>query len=130
MVLPSRRCSLESSDDDLATTLSASEARSDVGRLASPLFLLEREVSADPCSASFAHSRSSIEKSMARSHHKRKSSRDSGGVQGSQMERTKILFAQRDPHNLLEREADQAFQGEGAAQTMLSGQTKMEDAES
>ena len=46
----SRRDCLESSCDDLATTLVASEAgeRSDLGRLASPLILQERETSANP----------------------------------------------------------------------------------
>ena len=44
----SRRCSLESTLDDFATTLHASEAgeRSDMGQLASPLFQQEREASA------------------------------------------------------------------------------------
>ena len=48
VVLHSRRCSLESTCDDLATTLDASEAgeRSDLGWLASPLFPRERETSA------------------------------------------------------------------------------------
>ena len=50
IVLHSRRCSLESTCDDLATTLDASEAgeRSDLGWLASPLFPRERETSANP----------------------------------------------------------------------------------
>ena len=69
-------------------------------RLTSPLFSQESEVSANPFSASFSHSHSSIgqprrdvnhcssfEKSLTRS--KRKSSRDSGSVQGSHMERVK-----------------------------------------
>ena len=64
--------------------------RSDVGRLASPLFPQEREVSANPFSASFSQSHSSIEKSRRDvSQHTsietsmtRKSSRDSGSVQG------------------------------------------------
>ena len=101
-VLPSRRCSLESNADELAVTLDASEARerSDTGRLTSPLFSQEREVSANPFSATFSHSHSSIgkprrdvnqcssfEKSLTRS--KRTSSRDSGSVQGFQMEREK-----------------------------------------
>ena len=45
--VPSRTGSLESTFDDLATTLDASEAgeRSDLGRLASPLFPQERETS-------------------------------------------------------------------------------------
>ena len=50
----------------------------------------------------------------------RKSSRDSGSVQGSQQEKEKILSEQRDLHNFLGRKADQAFQGECAAQTKLS----------
>ena len=50
----------------------------------------------------------------------RKSSRDSGSVQGSQQERETVLSEQRDLHNFLERKADQAFQRECAAQTKLS----------
>ena len=94
VVLPSRRCSLELTADDLATALDASEAgdRSDVGRLASPLFPQEREVSANTFGASFSHSHSSIEKSRRDMNQRasietsmtRKSSRDSGSVQGSQ----------------------------------------------
>ena len=38
----------------------------------------------------------------------------------SQQERETILSEQRDLHNFLERKADQAFQGECAAQTKLS----------
>ena len=78
--------------DDLATALDASEAgdRSDVGRLASPLFPQEREVSANTFGASFSHSHSSIEKSRRDVNQRtsietsiaRKSSRDSGSVQG------------------------------------------------
>ena len=130
VVLPSRRCSLELTADDLATALDASEAgdRSDVGRLASPLFPQEREVSANTFGASFSHSHSSIEKSRRDMNQRasietsmtRKSSRDSGSVQGSQQERETILSEQRDLHNFLERKADQAFQGECAAQTKLS----------
>ena len=108
LFLPSRRCSLESNADDVATALGASEAgdRVDVGRLTSPLFLQEREVRANQFSAP---SRSRIEKS-----------RDSGSVQRSQMEREKSLSEQRDLHNFLARRADQAFRGECAAQTRLS----------
>ena len=90
------------------TTLDASAVgdRTDVGRLASPLFPQEREVSANPFDAPFFHSLSSIEKSrpdvnqcssveksITRNHNQRKSSRDSG-VQGSQMEavRRKIFI--------------------------------------
>ena len=63
--------------------------------------------------------RSCVEKPMTRNHNKTKSSRDSGSAQGSQTEREKILFEQRDLHNSFERKADQAFQGECAAQTKL-----------
>ena len=80
-----------------------------------------------PCAARFLthlpqllHEGSSIETSMARNHHKRKSSRDSGRSQGSQQESEKILSARRDLQNFLGRNADQAFQGECAAQTKLS----------
>ena len=64
VVLPSRRCSLGTNADDLATALDASEAcdRSDVGRLTSILVSQEREASAIPSSASFSHSHSSIGK--------------------------------------------------------------------
>ena len=50
IILPSRRGSLDTNVDDLATTLDASEVcdTTDVGRLTSPLFSQEREVSAFP----------------------------------------------------------------------------------
>ena len=114
IILPSRRCSLETNADDLAVTPGGSEAcdRSDMGRLTSPLFSQEREVSANPISASFSHSHScigkprrdvnqcsSVEKSLTRS--ERKSSRDSGSVQGSRME--KVRSEQKDIHDFLER---------------------------
>ena len=51
---------------------------------------------------------------------KAKRNRYLGSVQDSQMEREKILSEQRDLHNFFERKANQAFQGEGAAQTRLS----------
>ena len=88
----SRRDCLESSCDDLATTLVASETveRSDLERLASPLILQERETSANPfgiyrsntesSKASFSHLRTCIGKPIARSHNKRRSSRDFGVV--------------------------------------------------
>ena len=50
---------------------------------------------------------------------KRESSRDSASVRDSQMERERILSEQRDIHDFLEKKADQAFQGECAAQTKL-----------
>ena len=88
IVLLSRKCTLESTCDDLATALDAIEAgdRSDVGRPASPLFLQERETSANPFGASVCHSHSGTEKEIARNHNKRKSSRDSGIAHGSQSE--------------------------------------------
>ena len=115
----SRICLLESNADYLATTLDASGAgdRSDVGRLTSPLFLQARGKCL-PFIASLSHSRSSIEKSMTRNHNRRKSSRNSGSVQGSQTEREKILSEQRDLHNFFERKADQAFR-ECAIQTKV-----------
>ena len=115
----SRICLLESNADYLATTLDASGAgdRSDVGRLTSPLFLQARG-KCSPFIASLSHSRSSIEKSMTRNHNRRKSSRNSGSVQGSQTEREKILSEQRDLHNFFERKADQAFR-ECAIQTKV-----------
>ena len=46
VMLPSRRCSLESTCNDLATTIDVSEAgeRSDLGRLASPLWEFSTQV--------------------------------------------------------------------------------------
>ena len=91
----SRRDCLESSCDDLAATLVASETgeRSDLGRLASPLILQERETSANPLGiylsstesskASFSHLRTCIGKPIARSHNKRRSSRDFAVVRDS-----------------------------------------------
>ena len=115
-------------------------------RMAS-LFLWERQVNANPFSASFSHSRSGIvksrregnqcsgiEKSMTRKHNKRKSSRDCrvpkcvwflrrfapARCASFTKEREKNLSEQRDIHNFLERKADQACQREFAAQTKLS----------
>ena len=61
--LPSRKDSLDTNPDDLATTEDASEIHdiTDVGRLTSPLYSHEREVSAHP----FSVSCSSVEKSRA-----------------------------------------------------------------
>ena len=127
LFLPSSRCSLESACDDLAANLDASElgGRSDRGRLASPLFPQERETSANPLGiyhssgesseVSFSHLRASIEKSKARSHNKRMSSRDSGFARDPHLKREKILSEQKEIHNFLERKADQAFRGERAA---------------
>ena len=55
IILPSRRGSLDTNVDDLATTLDASEVcdTTDVGRLTSPLFSQEREVSAIPLGVLF-----------------------------------------------------------------------------
>ena len=132
LFLPSSRCSLESTCDDLAANLDASEVgeRSDRGRLASPLFPQERETSANPfgiyhssgesSEASLSHLHTGIEKSKARSHNKRKSSRDLGVARGPHLKRENILSEQKEIHNFLERKADQAFRGERAAQTRLS----------
>ena len=121
VVLLSRRCSLESTCDDLATALDAIEAgdRSDVGRPASPLFLQERETSANPFGASVSHSQSGIETSTASNHNERYSSRDSGIAHGSQLEKEKILSGRRYFHKFLERKADQAIRGECAAQNTI-----------
>ena len=65
IILPSRRDSLDTNVDDLATTLDASEFcdTRDVGRLTSLLFSQEREVSAIPFSVSSSQTHSSMEKS-------------------------------------------------------------------
>ena len=104
--------------------------RSDRGRLASPLFPQERETSANPfgiyhssgesSEGSFSHLHTGNEKSKARSHNKRMSSRDSGFARDPHLEREKILSEQKEIQNLLERKADQAFRGERAARTRLS----------
>ena len=111
----------------MPTTFDASEAgeRSDLGRLALPLFPQERKASANPLGmyhsnresfgASFPLLRADIE-----SQNKRKSSRDFDVVRDSQLERENILYEQREIHNFLERKADQTFLGECAAQTRLS----------
>ena len=61
----SRRGSLDTNVDDLATTLDASEVcdRTDVGRLTSPLFSQERGESAIPFGVSRSQTHSSMEKS-------------------------------------------------------------------
>ena len=60
--LPSRKGSLDTNLDDLATSVDASEIHdtTDVGRLASPLFSQKREVSAIPFSVSCSQTRSSV----------------------------------------------------------------------
>ena len=114
IVLPSRRCSLDTNADDLAVTLDGSEAcdGSDTGRLTSPLSSQEREVSADPFVASFSHSHSSMGKP--------RSSRDSGSVKGSQMENARFLSERSKIHDFHEWKGDQAFQRECGALTKLS----------
>ena len=65
IILPSRRGSLDTNIDDLATTLDAPEVyhTTDVGRLTSPLFSRVREVSANPFGVSWSRTHSSLEKS-------------------------------------------------------------------
>ena len=58
--------------------------------------------------------------SVGRSQSKRKRDREFEGVQLSQLVKEKILFEQRRPHEYLEKEAEQAFQGEFTAQKRLS----------
>ena len=129
--LPSRKGSLDTNLDDLATTLDASEVydTTDVGRLTSPLFSQEREVSANPFSFSCSQTRSSVEKSMrdvepfssyGKPLLKGRRNRELESVQDAQMERERILSKRRDIHDFLEKKADHAFQGECAAQTRLS----------
>ena len=50
---------------------------------------------------------------------KGKRNRDLESVQGSQIERERILSEQKNIHDLLERKVDHGFQGECAAQTRL-----------
>ena len=66
ITLPSREGSLDTNVDDLATIEDASDVydTADVGRLTSPLFSQEHEVSADPFSVSCSQRHSSVEKSM------------------------------------------------------------------
>ena len=66
--VPSRKGSLDTNLDDLATTVDASEIHdtTDVGRLTSPLFSQERELSAIPFSVSCSQTHSSVEKSSRR----------------------------------------------------------------
>ena len=63
---PSRKGSLDTNPDDLGTSVDASEIldTTDVGRLASPLFSQEREVSAIPFCVSFSQTHSSVERPM------------------------------------------------------------------
>ena len=113
VVLPSRSSRLQSSCADLATTHDASGAseKLDTGQLVSPQLPQERETSANTC-ASLSHSHSTIEWSIARSHNKRKSSGDLDIVHGSQFEREKVLSEKRDPQNVSEKKAGQAFRAD------------------
>ena len=63
--VPSRKGSLDTNLDDLATAVDASEIHdtTDVGRLTSPLFSQERELSAIPFSVSCSQTHSIVEKS-------------------------------------------------------------------
>ena len=119
----SRKGSLDTNFPDLATTADASQVydTTDVGRLTSPLFSQEREVSASPFSVSCSLTRSSVEKSsrdvepsssFGKPLSKGKRNRDPESVQDSQMERARILSEQRDIHDFLKKKADHAFQGE------------------
>ena len=116
---------------DLATTVDASEVcdTTDVGRLTSPLLSQEREISANPFGVLCSQTHTSVEKSrrdvelcspFGKPLSKGERNQDIGSVQGAQMERERILSEQGDIHDFLERKADHAFQGEGAAQTVLS----------
>ena len=64
--LPSRKGSLDTNLDDLATTVDASEMIDtiEVGQLTSPLFSQDREVSATPSSVSGSQAHSSAERPM------------------------------------------------------------------
>ena len=94
-----------------------------LGRLTSPLFSQEREVSAIPFSASCSQTHSSMDKSrrdveqlssFGKPLSKSKRNRDLEIVQDSQMERGRILSEQRDLRGFPEKKADHAFQGENA----------------
>ena len=63
--LPSRKGSLDTNFDDLATAVDASDMidTTDVGLLTSPLFSQEHEVSAIPCSVSGFKTHASVERS-------------------------------------------------------------------
>ena len=97
IILPSRKGSLDTNLDDLATTADASQVydTTDVGRLTSPLFSQEREVSANTFSVSCSLTLSSVEKSsrdvepsscFGKPLSKGKRNRDPESVQDSQME--------------------------------------------
>ena len=97
-----REGSLDTDLDDLATTVDASEVydTKEVGRLTSPLFSQEREVSSVPSSVSRSQTRSSVEKSRrdvepfsssGKPLSRGKRNRHLESVQDSQMERERIL---------------------------------------
>ena len=128
---PSRKGSLDTNLEDLATTSDASEVYNtkNIEQLTSPLFSQEREVSANQFGVSLSQTRSSVEKSrldvepsssFGKLLSNGKRNRDLESVQDSQMERERILSERRDIREFLEENADHAFQGECAAQTRLS----------
>ena len=113
------------------------------GRLASPRFSQEHDVSAFTFSVFFlsdafkrgeTHAcrcsvfkrgeilagRWAVFKLQGNSCRKVKRNRELESVQDSQMERERILSEQRNIHDVLEKKADQAFRGEFEAQTRLS----------
>ena len=107
-----RRCSLESTCDDLAATLDASEAgeRSDVGRLASPRFLQERETSVN--SWGIYHSNRKFWCILLSLLYKHCAYFSVGKEKSVWNKEVFVKF--------FERKADQACGGECAAQTRLS----------
>ena len=113
IISPSRRGSVETNVDDPATTLDASDVcdMTNVGRLTSPLFSREREVSAIRFGVSYSLTHSSVEKSrrdveQLSSFGKPLSSgernRNLERVQDSQMDMERILSEQKILHEFLE----------------------------
>ena len=130
--------------EDLATSVDASEIHdtTDMGRLTSPLFSQEREVSGIKFTVSCSQTHSSVERPMRDVDPFSSVEKSSWDVEpfssfgkplskGKDIEnwrecnilkwkRERILSEQRNTHDILEQKADQAFQGEFVVQTRLS----------
>ena len=115
--------------DDLATTQDASDVCdiTDVGRLTSPLFSREREVSAIPSGVSGSQTHSNMERPMRDTDLFPSIGRPVRDVESfssfdiplSQVQNERILYEQKSHHEFLEKKADHSFQGEIAAQTKV-----------
>ena len=114
--LPSRRSSLGSNVGDLPTTLDAFEVfdTTYVGRLTSPLFTLEHEVSGTPYGFSCSQTHSSVEKSrrdvepflsFGKLLSKCQRIQDMERVQDSQQERKNSFREQISIHHVIEKES-------------------------